>query len=88
MNKSDVVKAKANELGIPFVDVPVERDHVDLIISYECGELEMDDTLKLFARMIKSGEVWSLQGHYGRMAKALIEGAWISPEGEVLRWED
>jgi len=60
-------------------------DVVDKIIAFESGELDGDGVLDLFAELIASGQVWVLQGSYGRTARDLIEGGWISPEGEVLR---
>lgn len=61
---------------------------VDKIIAFENGELDSDGVLDLFAGMIASGLVWSLQGTYGRVANDLIEDGWISPEGEVLKRDE
>ena len=58
---------------------------IDQIIAYEQGSLDAHQTLELFGSLIQSGQVWSLQGHYGRTAQALIEGGWIDPQGNVLR---
>jgi len=58
---------------------------VDKIMAYESGELEAGDTLKLFADLVRSGEAWSLQGSYGRVASGLIEGGYISKEGKILK---
>lgn len=57
---------------------------VDDIIAYEQGELGDSDTLKMFGEGIKSGQVWHLQGHYGRTAKSLIDGGYIDVKGNVL----
>lgn len=57
---------------------------IDLIIQYESGELDQDQTVALFASLVKSGLAWSLQGHYGRTAHQLIEAGYISSKGEVL----
>lgn len=54
------------------------------IFDYEAGDLSEQETVLLFADLIRSGLAWSLQGHYGRTAAALIENGVISPEGEVL----
>ena len=51
-------------------------DKVDRIMAYEDGSLSDDDTIKLFQELIDSGEVWTLQGSYGRMARALILGGY------------
>ena len=53
------------------------------IIAYEMGELSEEATLNMFAVGIKTGLVWSLQGSYGRTARALIESGAISEDGEV-----
>lgn len=57
---------------------------VDKIIAFEQGELDNDGVLELFAGLIASGLAWQLQGSYGRTARDLIEGGFISAEGEVL----
>jgi hypothetical protein len=57
---------------------------IDQIIDYEDGTLGVEDTVRLFADLVKTGMAWKLQGHYGRTAKALIEAGHISAEGEVL----
>ena len=58
---------------------------VNKIIAYECGELPAEDILKLFAELIKTGQAWILQGHYGRTAQALIEGGYINKAGRILK---
>lgn len=57
---------------------------VDQIIAHEQGELSEAATVWLFSELVKTGQAWSLQGHYGRTAKALIDNGVLSPEGEVL----
>lgn len=66
----------------PEYDAPV--DVLGLIMDYEGDGLSGPDTLKLFSTLIRTGQAWQLQGHYGRTAKALIEGGHLSPSGEIL----
>ena len=46
---------------------------VEMIMDYEAGDLELEDTLTLFQELIDTGLAWRLQGHYGRTAQRLIE---------------
>jgi hypothetical protein len=61
-----------------------QNEKVDLIMAYECDEISEENALKLFSALIKSGECWTLQGHYGRTANALIENEIINSKGEIL----
>ena len=54
------------------------------IIAFENGELNDEKALELFSLLIKTGQAWTLQGHYGRTAKRLINGGYISETGEIL----
>ena len=58
---------------------------LEQIIAYETGELDYEGTLKLFSNLIKSGQAWSLQGHYGRTAKQIIELNLISKDGKITQ---
>lgn len=51
---------------------------VDQIMAYESGELNDDETIQLFQGLLDSGLCWRLQGHYGRMARHLLEHELIS----------
>ena len=46
---------------------------VEKIIQYENGDMSMDEIVSFFQELIDSGLCWRLQGHYGRMARNLIE---------------
>lgn len=58
-------------------------DVVDRIIAYEQGELSERDTLELFSYLIQTGQAWTLQGHYGRTARGLMDAGFIDAEGNV-----
>lgn len=63
----------------------VKLTTVNAIIAYEQGELNGDEVLQLFARLIRDGLAWTLQGAYGRQAAAFIAEGYISPDGIILR---
>lgn len=48
-------------------------DRIDFIIRFEAGELNHNEVVEGFQHLIDEGTVWSLQGSYQRMARALIE---------------
>ncbi len=50
---------------------------IDKIIAYEQGELDDTETLELFQALVDNGMAWSLQGSYGRQAKAFLEAGLI-----------
>jgi hypothetical protein len=57
------------------------RLNVDDIIDYENGDMDWDRLVDFFQNLINNGVAWTLQGHYGRMAKGLIdEGYCFLPE--------
>ena len=47
--------------------------NVQDIIDYENGDMDWDRIVDMFQKLIDSGEAWTLQGSYGRMAKRLID---------------
>jgi hypothetical protein len=53
-------------------------DIVSAIISYEEGDLGEDETLELFQHLVDTGQAWTLQGHYGRTARHLIDSGYIT----------
>lgn len=55
----------------------------DKLIAYESGELTDLETLSLFGELIRSGLVWTLQGHYGRTATDLIRCGYLTKKGEI-----
>jgi hypothetical protein len=51
---------------------------IGLIIAYEQGELDEENTIAMFQEMVNDGSAWTLQGHYGRTAQALIDAGLIN----------
>lgn len=53
-------------------------DVVDKIIAFEQDELTDDEVVELFQHLIDTGQVWHLQGAYGRGAIRLIRSGLCS----------
>jgi len=81
----NVDHASEQELGYDPAKPVTIPDLPSQISDYEDGNLDEEETLSLFGRLIKSGLAWQLQGSYGRMAKALIDGGYLSPKGDILK---
>lgn len=58
---------------------------VNKIIAFESGELDAEETLELFSELVKSGQAWTLQGHYGRTAQDFIDNGFLDRNGNILR---
>ena len=62
----------------PYTEITMNKHLTDMIIKYETGNLDDLEVIALFQELIDTGMAWSLQGHYGRMAKALIEAGYCN----------
>lgn len=51
-----------------------------LLHTYETGQLDHDETVELFAELIRSGVINTLQGSYQRAAYRLICSGAIRPD--------
>jgi hypothetical protein len=47
-------------------------EHIDAIIDFENGSLSDEEIVTLFQSLIDSGQVWQMQGSYGRQAIAML----------------
>jgi hypothetical protein len=53
----------------------------DQITAFEDGELDGDETVALFQKLVDTGLAWELQGYYGRFAAALIKDGLVTTPG-------
>ena len=60
-------------------------DMVDSIMAYESGDMTESAMLAFFSTLVKTGNAWTLQGHYGRTAQALIQAGYLDKAGNILR---
>jgi hypothetical protein len=58
-----------------------DMDRVSQIIAFEAGTMSDDDMVAFFQELIDDGSAWTLQGHYGRTAKALIDSGLCHERG-------
>jgi hypothetical protein len=62
----------------PQPERPTNMNNINQIIAYENGELNESEVIELFQGLVSTGLAWSLQGSYGRTAKALIEAGLVT----------
>ena len=60
-------------------------DIVSMIDAYENGDTNLEQEIFLYAELVRTGQAWTLQGHYGRVAKEMIDLEFISEDGRVLK---
>ena len=56
---------------------------VDILEDYEAGYLEMQQTLELFAELIRTERVWNLGDSYPSTARHLISAGYITSGGKI-----
>jgi len=54
------------------------NDITNLIIEFEEGNLDKEETIELFQKLVDTRLAWQLQGSYGRIASTLIEEGLIT----------
>jgi hypothetical protein len=62
----------------PTLNADGKFDLTTRIIAYESGEISEGEFYELFQYLVDTGLAWSLQGSYGRLAKALIDAGKIN----------
>jgi hypothetical protein len=55
-------------------------DLVSDIMDYESGSMDTERVIEFFQGLVDTGLAWSLQGHYGRTASALIQAGLVMPK--------
>jgi hypothetical protein len=53
-------------------------DITNLIIEFEEGNLDREETINLFQQLVDTRLAWQLQGAYGRIASTLIDEGLIT----------
>lgn len=59
--------------------------YIACMIAEGCEDSTVEDQDRVWAYLIGSGAVWSLQGFYGRTAKDLINSGRIDMQGNINR---
>jgi hypothetical protein len=54
------------------------NDITNLIIEFEEGNLDREETINLFQQLVDTRLAWQLQGAYGRIAITLIDEGLIT----------
>ena len=71
-SKTDITNSITDQGG-GNTDPLEHKSLTSQIVRYETGEGSEEETIALFQQLINTGMAWQLQGHYGRMARHLIE---------------
>ena len=64
-----------------------EKNLVNYITEFEGGNPRTKEVLELFSYLINTGQVWNLQGSYGRQATRFIESGMIDKTGKI-NWDN
>lgn len=63
--------------------IPTRQSVTAMLMDFEDGSMNIDQTLELFSILIQTGLAWRLQGSYGRMARHLIDQGSLSENGTI-----
>ena len=79
VNKPNPLAITPTERLYGEASIPEDKpfDLLAFIMDYEGGELSEDEIIAGFQHLLDSGLAWSLQGSYGRAAKALLDAGLI-----------
>jgi hypothetical protein len=73
------------EINKSYVNRKIVKVMIDKILEYESGDLSFSQVVELFSELVKNGMAWTLQGHYGRTAQALIDAGYLNKKGDILK---
>ncbi len=71
------VPSRFNGLYLPNKSDKLKTDLTSQLIAYEQNELNEEQKLNFFQRLVNTGIVWKLQEHYGRIAHSLLKAGLI-----------
>lgn len=52
--------------------------NIDDILAWENGDMDEEQEVAFFQKLVTSGAAWTLQGMYGRRAKQLIDAGLVT----------
>ncbi|WP_439377851.1 DUF7417 domain-containing protein [Amycolatopsis lexingtonensis] len=55
-----------------------DTELVDKIMALEQGDMSEGEVVGFFQHLVDTGLAWSLQGSYGRTARALIDSGYVT----------
>ena len=62
----------------------IDKTFIEKLGAYENDEMNQDEIIKFFQLLVDTGAAWKLQGHYGRVAEALIETGMVKEAKQPL----
>jgi hypothetical protein len=61
----------------------VMAGQTNLVEAYEAGYLDIQETLELFAELIRTGAIWRQRLSVRKIADDLISARYLTPEGKI-----
>lgn len=59
------------------MSTPYDADLVADLLAFEDEQLDHEEVIWLFQRLVDTGMAWKLQGYYGRIARSLIDAGLV-----------
>ena len=61
----------------------MNKQHLDDLVTWDDGELNEADTIKLFQELVANGDVWVLGGAYAKQAQIMINKGLIKKADKI-----